>query len=107
MDQARIHNSDHDMGPADTAPLSSLAEPLQLVRYQVGEEYKAHCDFGYPDPTRPYQPTRFATLLLYLNDVPRGGETSFPLWSNAETGGRLEVAPQAGKAALFYMQVSE
>lgn len=83
----------------------SLGEPLQLVRYQKGEEYKAHCDFGYADPTHPDQPTRFATLLLYLNDVPQGGETAFPLWSTADIGERLTIKPKVGNAALFYQQV--
>jgi prolyl 4-hydroxylase len=82
-----------------------VTEPLQLVRYQRKEAYKVHADFGYPDPSHLDQPTRFATLLLYLNDVEKGGETSFPLWSNDATKGDLRVRPEAGKALLFYLQV--
>lgn len=46
--------------------------------------------------------TRFATLLLYLNDDMEGGHTSFPMWRNAETSKQLEVRPEKGKAVLFY-----
>ena len=48
------------------------------------------------------QPSRFATLLLYLNDEMEGGETTFPLWRNANTPGALTVKPEKGKAVLFY-----
>lgn len=51
------------------------------------------------------QPSRFATILFYLNDDMEGGETSFPRWLNAETknkGSALKVKPERGKAILFY-----
>lgn len=48
------------------------------------------------------QPSRFATILFYLNDDMEGGETSFPLWLNAETTEELKVKPERGKAVLFY-----
>jgi prolyl 4-hydroxylase len=48
------------------------------------------------------QPSRFATMLLYLNDDMVGGETSFPRWLNSETSQPLLVQPQRGKAVLFY-----
>jgi prolyl 4-hydroxylase len=40
---------------------------------------------------------------MYLNDVPAGGQTSFPRWRNAETNGALNVVPKKGTAMIFYM----
>jgi hypothetical protein len=48
------------------------------------------------------QPSRFATILLYLNDDMEGGETEFPRWLNAETSEGLKIKPEVGKAVLFY-----
>ena len=39
------------------------AEPIQLVHYSVGQKYDAHYDWSVREPS-----TRFATLLLYLNE---------------------------------------
>lgn len=86
---------------------SSLAEALQLVHYDVGQEYTAHHDFGYADFSRKDQPARFATLLLYLNEGMEGGETQFPRWVNAETRQGLDVKPEVGKAVLFYSQLPD
>ena len=86
----------------------SIAEALQLVHYDVGQEYTAHHDFGYNDMfENPKQPQRFATLLLYLNEPEEGGETEFPRWVNAETRKGLEVQPEIGKAVLFYSQLGD
>jgi prolyl 4-hydroxylase len=49
------------------------AEPLQLLRYRPGGEYKAHMDAL---PAEPNQ--RVLTVLVYLSDDYEGGETSFP-----------------------------
>lgn len=48
-------------------------EPLQLLRYRPGGEYKAHMDAL---PAEPNQ--RILTVLVYLSDDYEGGETSFP-----------------------------
>lgn len=79
----------------------SIAERLQLVHYDVGQKYEPHYDFMMPAMVR-LQPSRFATILFYLNDDMEGGETSFPLWLNAETRDELRVKPEKGKAVLFY-----
>jgi prolyl 4-hydroxylase len=84
--------------PNSTGPVT---ERLQLVHYGFGEQYTPHHDFSVPD-LRDGQPSRFATLLLYLNEGMRGGETSFPRWLNGETDEILEVKPETGKAILFY-----
>ncbi|CAB9500258.1 Probable prolyl 4-hydroxylase [Seminavis robusta] len=85
----------------------SLAEQLQLVHYDPGQEYTAHHDFGYRD-LKKNQKARFSTLLLYLNhEGLEAGETTFPRWRNAETFLPLKVKPQAGKAVLFYSQLPD
>ncbi|HEX8380299.1 MAG TPA: 2OG-Fe(II) oxygenase [Allosphingosinicella sp.] len=48
-------------------------EPLQLLRYRAGGEYKPHMDAL---PAEPNQ--RILTALVYLSDEHEGGETSFP-----------------------------
>lgn len=85
----------------------SLAEALQLVHYDVGQEYTAHHDFGYADFSNKAQPARFATLLLYLNEGMEGGATQFPRYVNAENPQGLHVEPKVGKAVLFYSQLPD
>lgn len=80
----------------------SLAESLQVVHYRKGEEYTAHHDFVYPPAFHRHQPTRFATVLFYLNDDFEGGQTIFPRAVNAQYHDGITVQPQKGKAVLFY-----
>jgi prolyl 4-hydroxylase len=86
----------------DIASHNSLAESLQVVRYQQGQEYAAHHDFVHPRHHNRHQPTRFATLLFYLNTPPQGGETVFPRAVNPTNHEGLSIAPQKGTAVLFY-----
>jgi prolyl 4-hydroxylase len=74
-------------------------EPLQILHYQPGGEYKPH--FDYFDPSHPGNEAvlkeggqRIATLVMYLNDVEAGGSTVFP-----EVG--LDVLPRRGHAVYF------
>lgn len=64
-------------------------EPLQLLRYRPGGEYKAHMDALPGEPNQ-----RILTVLVYLSDDYEGGETSFP-----HTG--LSFRGRAGDALLF------
>jgi len=75
----------------------TAAESLQLVHYEVGQKYIGHHDFRHPHISDENRRTRFATLLLYLNEGMKGGETSFPRWVNAETSDQLKVVPKIGK----------
>lgn len=74
------------------------AEELAVLRYAVGEEYRPHRDYLRPgDPAefaadRPGQ--RVRTIFCYLNDVPAGGATDFPL-----LGVRIE--PRQGRVVMF------
>lgn len=67
----------------------------------------SHHDFGYARIDEQQQGARFATLLLYLNEGMKGGETSFPRWVNAETFRELKTVPVIGKAVLFYSQLPD
>lgn len=106
IDEALLRHREKDERP-DVKHLGSSAEHLQLVHYDVGEQYTAHHDFAYPDSHREEQPVRFATLLLYLNEGMEGGETSFPRWVNGKTSEKLFVKPEIGKAVLFYSELPD
>ena len=74
-------------------------EPLQMLHYGVGGEYLAHQDFF--DPADPGSQVltriggqRVATLVIYLNQVPEGGDTNFPELE-------LAVKPKKGSAVYF------
>ena len=75
----------------------SIAESLQLVHYEEGQEYTPHHDFHYPKSTDKFQSARFATILLYLNDGMDGGETAFPRAVNSKAHDGLQVKPEKGK----------
>lgn len=64
-------------------------EPLQLLRYRPGAEYRAHMDAL---PSEPNQ--RVMTALVYLSDDYEGGETRF-----LRTG--LDFRGRTGDALLF------
>ncbi|PHJ25300.1 2og-fe oxygenase family protein [Cystoisospora suis] len=59
-------------------------EPLVIVKYEEGQYFKQHHDGGF----RP------RTVLLYLNDVEEGGETSFDRLG-------FRVAPMKGAALMW------
>lgn len=66
----------------------SHQEAAQLLRYEEGKYYHNHMDWAelelYPDQKHLWTSShmghqdRLATVFLYLNDVPDGGETNFP-----------------------------
>ena len=75
-------------------------EPLQILHYDVGGEYLAHHD--YFDPADAGSAVhleaggqRIATLVIYLNTVPLGGETRFP---------RLDLAVRARQGNAVYFE---
>jgi prolyl 4-hydroxylase len=70
-----------------TAP--EQGEPLQVLRYRGGQEYKPHTD-AIPG----LENQRVMTMLVYLNDGFEGGETEFP-----ELG--ITIRPRRGEGLLF------
>ena len=76
------------------------SEGMQVLRYDTGDEYRAHFDWMNPDlpGLRKHMEAggqRLGTFVLYLSKVERGGGTSFPAIG-------LEVMPKKG-AALFFV----
>jgi len=74
-------------------------EPIQVLHYSPGTEYKPHFDYFDPADSGNRQVLamggqRVATLIMYLNDVDAGGSTVFP-----DIG--LDVLPRRGSAVFF------
>ena len=80
----------------------NYSEHMQLVHYAQKQHYSAHFDF---EITSAAPQSRFATLLLYLNDQAAedaGGETAFPLARMADGSRGFKIHPGKGNAVLFY-----
>lgn len=65
-------------------------EDIQVGHYRSGEYYKRHADDALETPDNP----RCHTVLMYLNDVEKGGETHFPKYN-------LKIKPEQGHAVVF------
>lgn len=74
------------------------AEPLILLRYLPGQEYKAHRDHLPPSRFTPLEAggagQRLRTVIVYLNEPTAGGETEFPLLGQ-------RITPHTGHALRF------
>ena len=70
----------------------SWGEPLHVLRYQPGQQYRPHHD---AHAFAPIEQRRIATALMYLNDAYEGGETHFP-----ELGFRVRGA--VGDLLIFH-----
>ena len=62
-------------------------EPYQALKYQTGEEYKAHYDGSTASG-------RFLSAITYLNDDYNGGELEFPNFG-------VKIKPREGDLFLF------
>jgi len=73
-------------------------EDVQVLRYEAGQQYKPHVDYFdpviYPQHLE-HGGQRIASVLCFLNDVEKGGETIFP------TPG-ISVKPEKGSAVLWF-----
>ncbi|SMC15970.1 prolyl 4-hydroxylase [Andreprevotia lacus DSM 23236] len=93
-----IANIDRRLAELMSWPVEN-GEGIQILNYKVGGEYKPHFDYFPPSDEGSkvhlgQGGQRISTLVMYLNDVPAGGETIFP-----ELG--LAVAPKKGSAVYF------
>ena len=69
------------------------AEGLQVLHYEPGQQFKTHFDY-FREQHPSYKNNRISTLVIYLNDVDNGGETTFPNLG-------LTVTPKKGSAVYF------
>ncbi len=63
-----------------------------MARYMPGDTCVLHVDGQCAVP--PQNELRLATFLLFLNNVGKGGETSFPMQN-------VKIAPEPGKVVMF------
>lgn len=105
-----IYRIEQRIGAWTFLPLENQ-EAMQVLKYQLGQEYRAHHDYykGKEDQTGG---PRYATVLMYLSDVEAGGETVFPnsekdtvvkddTWSECGKKG-VAVKPRKGDTLLFF-----
>ncbi|GMH08346.1 hypothetical protein Nepgr_010186 [Nepenthes gracilis] len=91
-------------------------EDIQVLRYEHGQKYDPHYDYFVDKVNIARGGHRTATVLMYLSDVAKGGETTFP---SAEESPRhksstsddnlsdcakkgIAVKPHKGDALLFF-----
>lgn len=88
-------------------------EAMQVLHYELGQKYEPHFDYFHDKINQAMGGHRIATVLMYLSDVVKGGETVFPnaetkdsqpkddSWSECAKGG-YSVKPNKGDALLFF-----
>lgn len=52
---------------------------MQILHYEHGQKYEPHFDYFSDKYNIEHGGHRTATVLMYLSDVKRGGETVFPM----------------------------
>ena len=58
--------------------LSENGEDMQVLKYEHGQKYDPHYDYFADKVNIARGGHRIATVLMYLSDVAKGGETVFP-----------------------------
>lgn len=53
-------------------------EDIQVLRYEHGQKYDPHFDYFHDKVNIARGGHRIATVLMYLSNVTKGGETVFP-----------------------------
>lgn len=57
---------------------SENGESIQILHYENGQKYEPHFDFFHDKVNQELGGHRIATVLMYLSNVEKGGETIFP-----------------------------
>nr|KAJ0192802.1 hypothetical protein LSAT_V11C800440930 [Lactuca sativa] len=89
-------------------------EAMQVLHYEYGQKYEPHWDYFQDKVNQVKGGHRVATVLMYLSNVRKGGETVFPRseikesqpkangdWSECAKRG-YAVKPEKGDALLFF-----
>ncbi|KAL0925901.1 hypothetical protein M5K25_004276 [Dendrobium thyrsiflorum] len=88
-------------------------EAIQILHYENGEKYEPHYDYFHDKNNQALGGHRIATVLMYLSNVIKGGETIFPnsqaklsqekddTWSDCAKNG-YAVKAEKGDALLFF-----
>lgn len=76
-------------------PIENI-EPLQVVRYTVGQKYDAHNDW-FHNENEKQDNQRYVTILVYLNDDFEGGATDF-----VHPDVKIKAIPRVGDAIMWY-----
>nr|AFK48505.1 unknown [Lotus japonicus] len=94
-------------------PSIENGESIQILHYENGRKYEPHYDYFHDRANQFMGGHRIATVLMYLSDVGKGGETIFPnaesklsqpkdeSWSECAHKG-YAVKPRKGDALLFF-----
>lgn len=91
-------------------------EDMQVLRYEHGQKYDPHYDYFSDKVNIARGGHRIATVLMYLSDVAKGGETVFPAAEEPAHRGQhakdedlsdcarrgVAVKPRKGDALLFF-----
>ena len=82
---------------------NNMSEPPQIQHYNLGNQFKAHCDYfhkgldyeEFAGDNANYQGQRTWTFMVFLNNVEKGGETEFINLNN------LYITPKKGTAVVW------
>ncbi|KAI3799163.1 hypothetical protein L1987_34453 [Smallanthus sonchifolius] len=88
-------------------------EALQVLHYENGQKYLPHWDYFQDKTNQALGGHRIATVLMYLSNVEKGGETIFPQSEMKESQLKTDedskcakkgyaVKPKQGDALLFF-----
>lgn len=53
-------------------------EQIQILHYEHGQKYEPHYDYFVDKVNQELGGNRVATVLIYLSNIEKGGETVFP-----------------------------
>jgi predicted 2-oxoglutarate/Fe(II)-dependent dioxygenase YbiX len=80
-----------------------LNERFRYYRYRKGQQFDWHMDGAY---MRANGERSLFTLMFYLNEGFKGGDTTFSDWGSPLVFDDFAITPQSGKALLFFHPIS-